>query len=481
MSPIAEARTAAPLSLQNDQIQLDFANKFFAICHEHFGAEIFDKWLSCLELSAFSDSEVIFSAPSKFLRDWIVREFVEVKKGQTNLLSLAQQLAPKLKKLSVICITKAVDDLSFQPAASVEKVVNLSKYDNVFAFRAELNARNTFQNFISLKSNKLAVSMAKIASGTDAQINLFDDKIPLFIHGNVGMGKTHLAQAIAWEIKEKDKSKRVLYLSAENFMDNFVHSVRGNDVMSFKEKMRSLDVLVIDDLQFIAGKVSTQQEFMNCFNYLVSNNKQVILVCDRCPTDLEKIDEKLKSRISGGMVVNFKNPDYSDRLTFLKARAQLFGHEICEKVLSLIAEKITTSIRDLEGALKKLIAEKVLDEKEITLENAKIILASYLRNSTATAISVEKIQKTVAQFYEIKLADLKSKNRTKAVARARQIAMYLAKSMTSLSLPKIGDEFGGKNHATVIHSVKLVQELLNSDRQLFEEVKSLEEKIRARL
>jgi chromosomal replication initiator protein len=478
MPSIAEAKMAAPLGLQNDQTQLDFANKFSAICLEHFGAEIFDKWLANLELSAFLESEVIFSASSKFLRDWIVREFVEVKKGQTSLLSLAQQLAPKLKKLSVICITKAVDEISFQPSSSAEKVVNLSKYDNVFTFGTELNPRFKFENFVNLKSNKLAAAMAKIAAGIDAQINLFDDKIPLFIHGGVGMGKTHLAQAVAWQIKENDRSKKVVYLSAEKFMYHFVQSIRGNDVMSFKEKMRSIDVLIVDDVQFIAGKENTQQEFMNCFNYLVENNKQVILVCDRCPTDLEKIDEKLKSRISGGMVVNFKNPDYSDRLTFLKARTQLFGHEICEKVLSLIAEKISASVRDLEGALKKLIAEKVLDEKEITLESAKAILGSYLRNSATTAISIEKIQKAVAQFYEIKIADLKSKNRTKAVARARQIAMYLAKTMTSLSLPKIGDEFGGKNHATVIHSVKLVQELLNSDRQVFEEVKSLEERIR---
>jgi chromosomal replication initiator protein len=321
--------------------------------------------------------------------------------------------------------------------------------------------------------------MAKIAAGLDAQINLFDDKIPLFIHGNVGMGKTHLAQAIAWQIKEVDKSKKVVYLSAEKFMFHFVQSIRSNDVMSFKEKMRSIDVLIVDDVQFIAGKESTQQEFMNCFNSLVEDNKQVVLICDRCPSDLENIDEKLKSRISGGMIVNFKNPDYSDRVAILKAKMQMHEQELCDKVVSYIAEKITTSVRDLEGAMKKLIAEKVLDDREISIETAKCILSDYIRASSSTAPTIDKIKKSVAHFYGIKLSDLTSTNRARAVTRPRQIAMYLAKTMTSESLPNIGKEFGGKNHATVIHSVKIVNQLMNSTPTILAEVKGLEEKIRS--
>lgn len=467
------------LALKNPAFEVsdEFLSQFFAACKIEFGEENFAKWLSGLEIFSQSESEIIFSSPSKFIRDWVIREFVEAKAGQKSLKTLAQTLRPQIKKIAVISIAKNVTDLTPSTSVADQKVVNLSKYDNVFAFGTELNSRYTFQNFVSAKYNKLALSMAKIAAGLDAQINLFDDKIPLFIHGGVGMGKTHLAQAIAWQIKESDKSKKVVYLSAEKFMYHFVQSIRNNDVMSFKEKMRSIDVLIVDDVQFIAGKESTQQEFMNCFNSLVEDNKQVVLVCDRCPSDLENIDEKLKSRISGGMIINFKTPDYSDRLSILKAKATGMEQEICDKILSFIAEKISTSVRDLEGSLKKLVAGKVLLGEEITLESTKTILADYVRNSNSQAPTIEKIQKIVANFYGIKIADLSSQSRTRSIARPRQIAMYLAKNLTSESLPKIGAGFGGKNHATVIHSVKLIKDLMNSDGQTLQEVKTLEEKI----
>ena len=463
----------------------DFLSNFFDLCRKEFGEEDFLKWFAGLEIAsefnAELSSEIIFNAPSKFIRDWIIREFLETKSVQKNLKNLVQTICPKLKKVSVIHVVQYetnVSDSSSKITSVDQKVVNLSKYNNVFAFGTELNSRYTFQNFVTAKYNKLALSMAKIVAGLDAQINLFDDKIPLFIHGNVGMGKTHLAQAIAWNIKESDQSKKVVYLSAEKFMYHFVQSIRNNGMMEFKEKMRSIDVLIVDDVQFIAGKESTQQEFMNCFNHLVEENKQVVLVCDRCPSDLKNIDEKLKSRISGGMIVNFKNPDYQDRLEILKSKAIGMEQEICPKILSFLAEKITTNVRDLEGALRKLVCSKMLDEQEITLETAKEVLADYIRASNSIAPTIQKIQKAVANFYNIKIADLSSTNRTRSIARPRQVAMYLSKILTSESLPKIGKEFGGKNHATVIHSVKLVQELMISNQQILEEVKTLEEKIR---
>jgi chromosomal replication initiator protein len=468
------------LQTQENQASANFLNEFFNECANTFGEEIFTKWFSQLAISLESESEIIFSAPSKFVRDWIIREFVETKNAKQNLKNLVCKLRPQVKKVAVIHIAKTIEEslasAPFQATKADQKVINLSKYDNVFAFGTELNSNYTFENFVVSKHNKFALSMAKIAAGLDAQTNLFDDKIPLFIHGNVGMGKTHLAQAIAWQIKEANKSKRVVYLSAEKFMYHFVQSIRSNDVMSFKEKMRSIDVLIVDDVQFIAGKESTQQEFMNSFNSLVAENKQVVLVCDRCPSDLENIDEKLKSRISGGMIINFKNPDYQDRLNILKEKVSLMKQEVCEKVLSFLAEKITTNVRDLEGALKKLVAAKVLMDEEITLESAKIVLSDYVRASNAAAPTVEKIQKIVAHFYGLKIADLSSANRARNIARPRQVAMYLSKNFTSQSLPKIGKEFG-KNHATVIHSVKLVTEMMNQDAKFLSEVKSLEEKL----
>ncbi len=445
-----------------------------------FGAEIFVKWFAEVEIFSQSAGEVIFSAPSKFVRDWLIREFLNGKNKGKTILSSTQKILPQVKKVSVIHIAKDITEQFQAPlnqTNSEQKIINLSPHDNIFTLGTELNPKFTFENFVSAKYNKMASSMAKIAAGIDKQIDLFDDKIPLFIHGNVGMGKTHLAQAIAWQIKDFDKRKKVVYLSAEKFMYHFVQSIRRNDVMSFKEKMRSIDVLIVDDVQFIAGKESTQQEFMNCFNALVEENKQVVLVCDRNPNDLENIDEKLKSRITGGMIVNFKNPDYSDRIEVLKAKSRQMGQEISEKILSFIAEKVSSSIRDLEGVLKKLVAQNVILGEEITLESVKAIVSDYIRAEQIHAITIEKIQKFVANFYGIKISELNSANRSRSIARPRQIAMYLAKKLTQESLPKIGKEFGGKNHATVIHSVKLVEDLINSDSKTLQEVKSIEESL----
>ncbi len=450
----------------------NFLSDFFEICRAELGEEIFSKWFASLELFSDLNSEVVFAAPSKFVRDWIIREFVETK----IITKIAQKTRPHLKKLTVIYIAKPVIETNSTSSSTTEKVLNLSKHDNVFAFGTELNKRYNFENFVSAKYNKLAASMAKIAAGIDSQISLFDDKIPLFIHGGVGMGKTHLAQAIAWKIQEFDKSKKIVYLSAEKFMYHFVQSIRSNDVMGFKEKMRSIDVLIVDDVQFIAGKESTQQEFMNCFNYLVEANKQVVLVCDRRPSDLENVDEKLKSRISGGMIVNFKNPDYADRLSILQAKSKMMGHEICENILSFIAENITGSVRDLEGALKKLIAEKVFAETEITLETAREALAAY-SNKPKIKTTVETIQQIVGEFYDVSVKTLTSKTRERRISRPRQIAMYLIKTHTEESLPKIGAAFGGKNHATVIHACKLVKKMMETDSKMLQEVKALEEKI----
>lgn len=458
------------------QINQDsFFLRFKDLCREKIDERDFQKWINHLEIYSFNKNEVIFSAPSKFIRDWVIREFLETKNKKKNIKNLSQEILPSIKKISIIFKEKISENITQEKET---KVISISKYDNVFAFQTELNIRYKFNNFISAKYNKLAVSMAKIASGIDKQIALFDDKIPLFIHGGVGMGKTHLAQSIAWQIQEYDKSKKVVYLSAEKFMYHFVRSIRENNVMDFKEKMRSIDVLIVDDIQFIAGKESTQQEFMNCFNSLVEDNKQVVLVCDRCPEDLENIDEKLKSRISGGMVVNFKKPDFQDRVFILTQKSQEFNQNICEKVIHFIAEKITDSVRDLEGALKKLVAQNILLGEEITIDLAKVILSDYVKKSNEKAPTIAKIQKLVAGFYNIKISDLISQNRSRAIARPRQIAMYLAKNFTLTSLPKIGQEFGGKNHATVIHSVKLIEEMMSSNNEVLQDVKSLEEKMK---
>ncbi len=462
---------------KQEQIK-DTDNSFFFACKEIIGEEIFNKWFLDVEIYSQTKNEIILSTSSKFKRDWINREYFQAK---TFIKSLNKSL-PDLHKINIIFLEKNIDlikdnENSENKPSQINKVINLSKYDNVFAFATELNNKFTFANFISAKYCKMALSMAKIVAGFDNQLKIFDDKIPLFIHGGVGIGKTHLAQSIAWFIKENDKTKKVVYLSAEKFMYHFVQSIRSNEIMNFKEKMRSIDVLIVDDVQFIAGKDGTQQEFMNCFNSLVEDNKQVILVCDRCPSNLENIDEKLKSRITGGMIINLKKPDFADRLAITKQKIQSLNCQIPEEVINLVAEKITSSIRDIEGALKKLMAENIFAEQEITIDSSKSILSSYLNKSETNAISIEKIQKIVAEFYTLKVSDLTSKNRSKNNVKARQVAMYLSKTHTKSSLPTIGEKFGGKNHATVIHSIKIVNNAISQNNNFALEIKTIEEKL----
>jgi chromosomal replication initiator protein len=496
-----------------------FLKDFLATCQEEIGSDTVAKWIVPLEIYNINDSELVFLANSKFIRDWVIREFIEVRRKKGNLKVIAQKIIPSLKKISVIYLPKkqradsangssensgekvAKTNDSHHSARDSNKIVSISKLGNVFAFATELNPKYNFKNFITAKYNKLAVSMAKIATGFDCQEKLFDDNIPLFIHGGVGMGKTHLAQAIAWQLQQKNSEKRVIYLSAEKFMFHFVQSIRANDLISFKEKMRMIDVLIVDDLQFIAGKQSTQQEFMNSFNSLVEDNKQVVLVCDRHPNDLENIDEKLKSRISGGMVINFRNPDYEDRLQILVAKALQNKCNLDHSLFEIIASNLQGSIRDLEGVINKIIAEQLILKQKIDKDSIFRILQDYQKsysqhgfanNSSANNsfgnlsnkgssgvnfVDINNIKKIVAQFYSIKIADFTSSRRLKLLTLPRQIAIYLAKELTNLSLAEIGNHFGNKHHATIIHSCKAIKKVIAENNELKQQVSLISRRI----
>lgn len=443
-----------------------------------FGEEIYNRWLTKLELVSALGNEVVMSVSSKFLRDWIKREYLN--SGGLSGKGIAKIFAdenPDFKKVSIIYSKEENHETNFENGGETGKIISISKYDNVFTLGIDLNPKFTFENFVVGKSNQLAYNMARVLAG-DNKLSFLDEANPLFLYGGVGLGKTHLAQAIAWYIKDNNKNSKIIYLTAERFMNQFVQSLRNKDIMEFKERIRAIDMLIIDDLQFITGKDGTQEELLYTLTSLVENNKKIVLVCDRSPGDLSDIDEKLKSRISGGFVVDFKCPDYETRLAILKAKAKSIASEleIDEKVLSLLASKINSNIRDLEGALKKMIANYMFTGEEINVENAKILLKDLFRtNHNDTTIDV--IQKNVAKYFSVKLSDLKSTDRSRNIARPRQIAMYLAKNLTSKSLPDIGREFGGKNHATIIHAIKKVEELMFNDSAFAMDVKKIEELI----
>jgi len=459
------------INIQKNDIEspkLDW-DSFISSLKVEFNQEIFEKWLSNLKLYSCSDHEVIMSVSSKFLRDWIKREYLCVIK------KVLLQKIPTLQKFSVIHIEDELSHKDLMPSNS-NNIVNLSKYDNVFTLGTELNPKFTFDNFATGKCNNLAFQASRIMAGEQNEAIAVADINPLFLYGGVGLGKTHLGQAIAWHTKENNKKTKAVYLSAERFMHQFVQSIRSKDVVEFKEKFRSIDLLIIDDLQFIIGKDGTQEELLYTISSLIDDNKKIVLICDRSPGDLNNIGDKLKSRMSAGMVADFKYPNYATRLEILKLKTKNVKPEISIEVLELLASKIDSNVRDLEGALKKLIVNQVFTGETINLESANILLQDLFR-STQSVITITDIKKVVGGFFGVNLKDLDSTCRSRKFARPRQVAMYLSKILTTKSLPDIGNSFGGKNHATVIHAFKNIEKLMLQDLSFANDIRSIEEKL----
>ncbi len=292
------------------------------------------------------------------------------------------------------------------------------------------------------------------------------------MYGGVGLGKTHLMHAIAHEIKKRNPERRVIYLSAEKFMYHFIKALRFKDTVSFKEQFRTVDVLMIDDVQFISGKDSTQEEFFHTFNALVDQNRQLIISADKSPQDLEGIEERMRSRLGWGLVADIHPLNYELRLSILQAKEEKLQVNISQGVLEFLAHKITSNVRELEGALNRISAYSSLVGKEITLDMTQEVLRDLLRSSQRK-VNIEQIQKKVSEHFNVKMSDMSSARRSRTIARPRQIAMYLSKNLTSRSLPEIGRRFGNRDHTTVIHAVKKVEELRNTDVSFDEDVELL--------
>ena len=363
-------------------------------------------------------------------------------------------------------IAKALAQRTDRPHRMSEQkpVEKTSSKDKSYDLSAGLDPRYTFANFVVGKPNELAFAVARrTAESEKVAFN------PLFLYGGVGLGKTHLMHAIAWHIRQQNPARKVMYLSAEKFMNRFVQALRFRDTISFKEQFRSVDVLMIDDVQFISGKESTQEEFFHTFNALVEDGRQVIVSADKSPTDLEGMEERLRSRLGWGMVADIHPADYELRLGILQSKAEQAQVEISDKVLEFMAHRIVSNVRELEGALNRILAHAMLIGREITIDSTADLLADLLRASSRQ-ISVDVIQKRVAAHYGVRVSEMFSARRARNIARPRQIAMYLAKNLTSLSYPEIGRQFGGRDHTTVMHAVKTIENLMKSDAQLSEDV-----------
>lgn len=435
-------------------------NSVYDMLRDEFGEAVFRSWLKPLTLQAYYYGTLEVSVPTRFMRDWIQNHY------QDQILSLCQAKNAEITRLEIVVVQNSIFDENgvANPTDSViadKKPATMINGKNVKelteTLSSPLDQRFTFENFVVGKPNEFAHAAAlRVAQSENVPFN------PLFLHGGVGLGKTHLMHAIAWEIKKNNPEARVVYLSAEKFMYQFVRALRYEDTMTFKEFFRSVDVLMMDDIRFIAGKDSTQEEFFHTFNALVDQNKQIIVSADKSPSDLSGIDERLRSRLGWGLVADIQPSTYDLRLGILESKAQGLGVKIPSSVLEFLAHKISANIRELEGALNRIVAHAGVVNQPINLQTTQEVLSDLLRASERR-ITIDEIQRKVAEHYGIKLADMHSARRSRNVARPRQIAMYLCKKLTQRSLPEIGRKFGGRDHTTVMHAVRKIEELMGGD------------------
>ncbi len=427
------------------------------------GEVAYKNWVQPLTLLQLNNTSVQMSAPNRAIRDWVLSRYGD------RLRKLWVEQCPMIKAIEII-INNAEPAEKKKPFSVVggkditshkPEIENIS---DLMAISAPLDTRYTFENFIVGKPNELAFAAARrVAESEKVPFN------PLFLYGGVGLGKTHLMHAIAWHITKKSPGKKVLYLSAEKFMYQFIRALRQRDTVAFKDLFRSVDVLMIDDVQFIGGKESTQEEFFHTFNALVDQNRQVIISADKSPSDLEGLEERMRSRLGWGLVVDIHPTDIELRINILTAKADQLKVKIPQDVLEFLAHKITSNVRELEGALNRLVAHSTLVGREINLPNTQELLRDLLR-SADRKITIDEIQRRVAEHFNIRLTDMHSPRRARVVARPRQVAMYLAKQLTQRSLPEIGRKFGGRDHTTVMHAVRKIDDLCIGDSAFSQEV-----------
>lgn len=430
------------------------------------GKDNYITWIEPLKLSALRDGVASFAVPTTFFGDWVSRNFAD------QILHHLHRSGAEVDRIEFALERNAVAPAP-KAAAAPLRVTEEKEVPG-----APLDSRFTFDSFVVGKPNELAHAAARrVAEGGPVTFN------PLFLYGGVGLGKTHLMHAIAHELRVRQPDLRVLYLSAEQFMYRFVQALRERQVMDFKELFRSVDVLMVDDVQFIAGKDSTQEEFFHTFNALVDQNKQIVISADRAPGEIKGLEERIKSRLQCGLVVDLHPTDYELRLGILQQKAEFYHTQyrdlvIAPGVLEFLAHRISTNVRVLEGALTRLFAFASLVGREITLDLTQDCLADILRASDRK-VTIEEIQRKVAEHFNIRLSDMIGPKRVRTIARPRQIAMYLAKQLTSRSLPDIGRRFGGRDHTTIMHGVRKIEELMTSDSQLSDDLQMLKRLLQA--
>jgi len=443
-----------------------------SVMKERFGNDIFESWLKKIELVDEFKNYILISVSTRFIRDWITSRYLD------QILQIIKEYKKEVIRIEFVIENNNKTNLNYFEKSSdkEEKYLNndnVSFIKNSFLQYNRIDPNKNFNNFIIGNSNKLAFEASKKVSEDIAHYN------PLYIYGGVGMGKTHLLNAIGSNLKEKNN---VMFISAERFMYQFVKSIKSNEMVKFKEYFRNTDILLIDDIQFMNGKEAMQEEFFHTFNALMEKNSQIIVSADRPPNKLTRIQERIKSRFSGGLVVDIQNSDYELRYKIIKSKTdelKLFYSNqinISEEIKKFISTEIRTSIRELVGALNRIVSFSRIYNKVPNLSEVRLILKDLL-NLSENKVTIDTIQTIVCKFFKISKNEMLSPRRSRYLVRPRQTAIYLAKMLTSKSLPEIGRAFSNRDHTTVIHSVKTIDKLRKEDNELNLNIDSLKNKI----
>lgn len=425
----------------------------------------FDTWLKNTKADRITDDTLIVSAPNEFARDWLENRY-------TDLISDAifEVTGAKLKTKFIIPETQRNVEESIQTA---QKAIKITDNANQESSKTMLNDKYTFNTFVIGSGNRFAHAASLAVA--EAPAKAYN---PLFIYGGVGLGKTHLMHAIGHYVLDHNPNAKVVYLSSEKFTNEFINSIRDNKAENFRSKYRNVDVLLIDDIQFLAGKEQTQEEFFHTFNTLHEESKQIIISSDRPPKEIPTLEDRLRSRFEWGLITDITPPDLETRIAILRKKAKAEGLEIPNEVMLYIANQIDTNIRELEGALIRVVAFSSLTNQDIDASLAAEALKDIIPNSRPKVITIAAIQELIAEKYNIKLEEFAAKKRTKSIAFPRQIAMYLSRELTDFSLPKIGEEFGGRDHTTVIHAHEKISKLISEDELLNRDIEEIKEQLK---
>ncbi len=447
--PLSNQASSAVLALEENLLDWNEVLKNFKTT---FGNDVYESWLKNINLKKEFNHYVVLTAPTRFVRDWIVSRYAD------KMLDIIKTFKKSIQRIEFFIeeSKEKSDKIDFRRDSQISSIENSLLNYNRF------NLNNSFDHFMVGESNELAYTAARKVCTQSSHYN------PLFIYSVVGMGKTHLLNAIGLDI---ENSKQVMFISAERFMYHFIRSIKSNDMVKFKDFFRKANVFIIDDIQFVAGKEAMQEEFFHTFNALIERGSQIVVASDRSPSNLDRVQGRIKSRLSGGLVIDIQPPDLNLRIKILRSKFEDIkknfneNYNLNDEVFKFLATEITSSIREMVGALNRVLAFSKINTKSPNIYECKRILKDFI-NDNKKSINVESIQNIVAVYFNLNIQEMLSPRRSRSLARPRQIAMYLAKKYTTNSLPEIGRKFSNRDHTTVIHAVKKINELVKNDNEI---------------